>query len=118
MASYPQALALTVLIEAPIYVVSLGPVARAVRGPVLPWHRALMLGILVNLASHPLAFLVVFPLIEQTLDRTAALVIVEVGVLVFEAGLIWLRVPDMTVAVVASSLANVTSLALGALLVT
>ena len=117
MGAYPQAMVVTLAIEVPIYVTTLGPLARAFGGSMLSWSRALVLGGLVNLVSHPLAFVVFFPLLRQLTGRTAALVLVEVGVLVLEAAILarWLK--DGTVALIASSLANVTSLTLGALLV-
>ncbi len=116
MGAYAQALALTLAIEVPIYVIALGPLARAAGGPMLSWSRALVLGVLVNLVSYPLAFLVALPVLRQFTGPTAALGIVEIGVLVLEAAIIgrWLR--DGTVSVMSSSLANVASLALGALL--
>ena len=116
MGAYLQALALTLAIELPVYVAALGLLAPALGWPALSLTRALALGVLVNLVSHPLAFLVVFPLLPQLTGGTAALVVVEIGVLVLEAMIItrWLR--DGTVALVASSLANVTSLTFGALL--
>ena len=117
MGAYPLALLLTLAIEVPIYTTTLGPLTRALGGSVLPWTRALILGVAVNLASHPVAFLVVFPLLRQLMGRTAGLVAVEVGVLLLEAWIIGRWVRNGTVAMTASSLANVTSLTVGALLV-
>lgn len=116
MGAYLIALLLTLGIEVPVYVATLGPVARALGGPVLPWSQAFVLGITVNLVSHPLAFLVVFPLVRQLTGRTAALVLVEIGVLVLEAMIIWRRLPNGATALSASSLANLSSLTVGALL--
>ena len=86
-------------------------------GPILPWPRTLFLGVVVNLVSHPIAFVVIFPLLVQLNGRTAALVLVEVGVLVLEAAIIWCWLRDGTLALVTSSLANISSLTAGALLV-
>ena len=118
MGAYPQALVLTLAIEVPVYVAALGPLARALGGRAPSWQRAVILGALVNLLSHPLAFLVVFPLLRQLAGRTEALAVVEIAVLLLEATLIGRRLGDGTVALIASSLANVTSLTLGALLLT
>lgn len=117
MGAYPQALVLTLAIEVPFYVATLGLLVPALGEAVLSRSRTFVLGALVNLVSHPLAFLAAFPLLDQLTGRTAALVVVEVGVIVLEATIIgrWLR--DLTVALIVSSLANVTSLTLGALLV-
>ena len=117
MGAYPLALLLTLGIEVPVYVATLGPLARALGGRVLPWSQALVLGVTVNLVSHPAAFLVVFPLVRQLTGRTAALVLVEIGVLVLEAVIIRRRLPNGVVALSASSLANLASLTIGALLV-
>lgn len=116
MGGYPQALALTLVIEVPIYAAALGPMARASGGPTLSWPRTLYLGVVANLVSHPIAFLVILPLLVQLTGRTVALVLVEVGVLVLEAAIIgcWLR--NGTLALVTSSLANIASLTAGALL--
>jgi hypothetical protein len=117
MGAYLAALLLTLAIEVPIYTATLGPLTRLLGGSVPPWTRALVLGVAVNLASHPVAFLVVFPVLRHLIGSTAALIAVEVGVIVVEAWIIgrWLR--DGTVALTASSLANVTSLTVGALFV-
>lgn len=116
MGTYPLALLLTLVIEVPIYTATLGPLTRALDGSVVPWTRALVLGVVVNLASHPVAFLVVFPLLRHLIGRTPALAAVEVGVLVFEAWIIGRRIRSGMVGLTSSSLANVTSLAGSALL--
>ena len=117
MGAYALALLLTLGIEVPVYVATLGPPARALRWPVLPWSQALVLGITVNIVSHPVAFLVVFPLLRQLTGRTAALVLVEIGVLVAEAMIIGRRLSNGVMALRASSLANLASLTIGSLLV-
>ncbi len=117
MGAYALALLLTLVIEVPIYTATLGPLTRALCDSVVPWTRAFVLGVAVNLASHPIAFLVIVPLSRQLIGRTAALVAVEVGVLVLEAWIIARRLRDGMVGLTASSLANLTSLTVGALLV-
>lgn len=108
MGAYAAALLLTLAVEVPIYAVLL---AR-----VLPWPRAVAVGVLVNVVSHPPAFLVAFPLAEPLVGETVGLVVVEIGVLVLEAAIVvrWLR--SAPVALAASALANLTSLAVAALL--
>jgi hypothetical protein len=76
-----------------------------------------MTGVVVNVVSHPLAFVVVVPVLRLVLSATAALVVVEVAVVYFEA---WMlvrrdRVRSST-AIMLSAIANVLSLSLGFLL--
>lgn len=117
MWAYVQALALTLVIEVPLYVVVLGPPAGARRGPALAWGRAARFGIAVNLVSHPLAFLVVYPVLRHLTGRTTSLILVEVGVIVLEAALLRRWLHDEQVALIASSVGNVVSLTVGALII-
>jgi hypothetical protein len=111
--AYLRALALTLTIEVPLYVAVLGPPGAALRGPALAWGRACRYGFVVNLVSHPLAFLVAYPLLRHLVGRTVSLILVEVGVIVLEAAMLrrWLR--DEQVALIASALVNVVSLTVG-----
>ena len=117
MGTYSQALLLTLAIEVPIYGVLLGPLARVFGRPLPSRSTGLAAGAVINLVSHPLAFLLVIRLLRPVTGSTVALVVVEVGIIVLEGAIIgrWLRVEN--VGLIASSVANITSLALGALFV-
>ena len=109
---YLVALALTLAIESPLYALGF---AR-VRGTT--WRRGGSTGLRVNLISHPIAFLVAFPLLAPALGARHALVAVEIGVVYLEAALIWRgREGTPVEAVVLSAVANVASLAVGLALI-
>jgi hypothetical protein len=75
------ALGLTVAVELPLYVLGLVALRLA-----HPWH-AVLLGVGVNLLTHPVLWYVLAP------DPTASLIIVaEVVVCLVEAAVIWLVV--------------------------
>lgn len=109
---YAPALALTLALEVPVWAV-LGHVAVAV-----PWARATVIGVAVNVVSHPLLWFVLVPALEATTGSTVvALTVAEVVVGALEAGLAWLatrRAPAVWLAV--SAAANLISLGAGALL--
>jgi hypothetical protein len=102
--SYAAALGLTLLIEVPTY----AGVLRC----------GLTAGAVVNLISHPLAFLIVMPALAQPLGFFPALAVIEAGVWIFESALLrsWLR-RDVDLVSLAALLANTLSLAVGLLLI-
>ncbi len=106
--AYLWALGLTLLIEMPVY-------AGALRGGLsLSARPGLLAGAAVNLVSHPLAFLVVMPVLARPLGFFPALVVVEAGVWVFESALLWLWLRrDLDLVSLAALLANAVSLAVG-----
>jgi hypothetical protein len=108
MSGYAPALLLTLVIEGPCYVVGL--TGRSVGG----WGSAVATAAAVNLISHPLAFLVVHPPLEDAIGSIAALAITESAVVMGEAALLLLRRVPAGVALVASGCANVASLVVGA----
>jgi hypothetical protein len=106
--AYVFALALTLLIEMPVY----ASVLRC--GLSISARRGLAAGATVNLISHPLAFLIVMPALARPLGFFAALVVIEAGVWVLESTLLWrwLR-RDLDLLSLAALLANAASLAVG-----
>lgn len=115
MTAYAVALALTLLIEVPIYGAGL------TRLGALPFRRAITIGVVVNLVSHPLAFLGVFPQLRHPLGDAAALIVVELAVMLGEAwGVWWLAGRGRAIAstgMITAAMANTVSLALGLALV-
>jgi hypothetical protein len=110
--SYAAALGLTLLIEMPTY-------AGILRyGLSIDTRRGLAAGAAVNLISHPLAFLIVMPVLAQPLGFFPALAVIEAGVWIFESALLrsWLR-RDVDLVSLAALLANTLSLAVGLLLI-
>lgn len=107
MIRYAIALALTLAIEVPIYAGVLWWLGRVRTG------RGTRVGVLVNLVSHPLAFLVARPLLRRAMDDTAALTVVEVAVMLGEAWGVWRLTREAPAALVGAALANTASLALG-----
>lgn len=105
---YIVALALTLAVEVPVYALGLAAVGAT------RWPRGSATGLRVNLVSHPLAFLVAFPVLSPALGALRALVAVEIGVVYLEAALVWRggRAGAMG-ALAASCVANVASLAIG-----
>jgi hypothetical protein len=110
---YLGALALTLAIELPAYA---GILRRGLNVSV---RQGLAAGAAINLVSHPLAFLVVMPRIASTLGFFPALAVVEAGVWILEAGLLWVWLRrDADLIGLAALLANALSLAIGLLLIT
>jgi len=107
--NYLEALALTVAIESPIYAAVLARYHRPFASSW--WH-----GVVVNLASHPLAFLVLAPVLEHALHGGPKLAIVEVLVWAGEAAGLRLLGTSAEVAVAASAVTNITSLVIGSAL--
>lgn len=107
MKGYAAAFALTLLVEPPVYAVAL----RVLYG-VRP-RRGYLDGLLANATSHPLTWLVLYPLLG---GGYAAFVAAEAFAVAWEAGLLRLRLGRDTAGLVAVSLvANAVSLGLGAL---
>lgn len=108
------ALALTLAIEVPVWVV-LGHLAAGVS-----WARAIVVGVAVNVVSHPLLWFVLLPALEAATRSTlVALALGELVVWGLEAGMAWFatrRAPVVWLAVSAS--ANLVSLGAGTLLLT
>ena len=109
--SYLAALGLTLVIEMPVY-------AGFLRSELsIGARRGAGVGALVNLASHPIAFLVVMPLLARPLGFFPALVVIEAGVWVAESALLWLWLRrDLDLLGLAALLANTISLTAGLLL--
>jgi hypothetical protein len=111
-ALYLAALALTLAIEAPLYALGFAVVHGS------RWQHGGTTGLRVNLVSHPIAFLIAFPVLAPLLGTMAALVAVEIGVVYLEALLIWRRRESNPMEAVAlSAIANVASLAVGLALI-
>jgi hypothetical protein len=104
---YAIALGLTLAIEVPVYAAVLSRLGHVRIG------RGAQVGVLVNLVSHPLAFLVARPLLRRVMDDTAALAVVEVAVMLGEAWGVWRITRGAPAALVGAALANTASLALG-----
>lgn len=106
MSGYVAALLLTLAVEPPLY-------ALALRlGLGVPPRRGYAEGLLANATSHPLTWLVLFPLTEGSL---AAAALVELFVVAWEAGLLRLRLGrDLPLLVGLSFVVNAVSLGLGA----
>lgn len=107
MSDYLIALGLTLVIEGPVYVVALTRWAARRR------REALLTAIGVNLISHPIAFLALYPILEGPAGGAAALVVTEVSVMIGEAAMLSLRRVPPTVALATSACANMASLVLG-----
>ena len=107
------ALALTLVIEVPIYALLL----RTDLEVSPPW--GFRYGIGVNLVSHPIAFLVVTRILDPTVGVVAAVVIAEIVVAwLGEAALLGLALRrDFGALVAISFVANAISLALGLVVV-
>ena len=110
--TYGEALALTVAVEVPLYVA----VLRAWRPPAGSVRRCVLVALVANLLSHPVAMLVVVPTLRHALSPTASLAVAEIAVLVGEAALVWWRLRQPVAAAVSSAVANLASLSVGFLL--
>jgi hypothetical protein len=122
VSGYVAALAVTVAVETPLYAAGLRRLAASAPAP--PGRRqAAVMGAVVNLASHPLAWLVLWPLAEPRLGALGALAAVEAFVAVGEwAALRWWLGPSSggeraAVLAVLVLVANAASMAAGALIV-
>jgi hypothetical protein len=110
VAIYVIALGLTVAIESPIYGLLLHAIERT------PIRRGIVAGAVVNLISHPIAFLALFPVLFPLVGGLSALVVVEIVAVSIEASLLWpRRGHDPLVLLGVSYLANAASLSLGLL---
>lgn len=111
MTAYLAPLALTVLIETPVYVGILAGIMR------IPVRHALCAALVVNLVSNPLLNTLLLPSLAHVLPSPAALLIAESIVCTLEALLLlaWLR-RSPSVIVAASLIANACSFIAGILL--
>ena len=110
-AVYVAALGLTIAIESPVYGLLLHAIEHT------PIRRGILAGVFVNLVSHPVAFLALFPVLFPVVGGLWALVVVEILAVSMEASLLWLRGRRDPIALVGISyLANAASLSLGLLL--
>lgn len=108
---YLAALGLTLLLEVPVYAVAL----RRALG--YSTEASAVTGTVINLVSHPVAFLVVMPHIVRPLGFWPALTAVEAGVWILESSLLWLWARrDLDLLAAAALAANALSLAVGLLL--
>jgi hypothetical protein len=109
MRGYVAALLFTLVVEPPLW-------AFALRRLGLSWRRGYLAGLLVNASSHPLAWLVLWPLVPHAWRPTGALAVVEAFAVGWEAALLalWLR-RDVAVLAGVSFIVNAVSLGLGAL---
>ena len=110
MTGYALALLLTLAIEVPVQSAVLHHLGE------ISWRRAWRAAAIVNLVSHPLAFLVAVPLLRHPLGETAAILLVEVGVMVGEAWGLSRLTHRTDAALIAAALANSLSLTVGVLL--
>jgi hypothetical protein len=106
VSGYVAALLLTLAVEPPLYALALR------RGIGVRSRRGYAEGLLANATSHPLTWLVLFPLTGRSLAAAAA---VEAFVVAWEAGLLRLRLgSDLPLLVGMSFVVNAVSLGLGA----
>jgi hypothetical protein len=109
VSGYLAAYALTLAVEPPLYALALRLLGDR-------WRRGYGAGLLVNATSHPLTWLVLWPLLSPV-SRAGALVAGEAFAVAWEAG--WLRRAlrhDLLPLVATALAANAVSLGLGALL--
>jgi hypothetical protein len=105
---YLLALALTLLIEVPVYGLMLHAFAGA------RWRDAARQGLVANLISHPTVFLLVTPLLAPRLGRTSALAVAEILAVAIEAAVVQLiRRQDGVVATGTAYVANAVSFCAG-----
>lgn len=116
---YVAALAITVAVETPLYAAGL----RRIGTPPPAWRRAAFAGAAVNLVSHPVGWLVLWPLLEPRVGAFPAFAVLEAVVVVGEWAALcrWLRpLPsgDRRAALLVLALvANAASMAAGVALV-
>lgn len=88
--SYPTALVLTVLFEAPVWAL-FGPVAARSRGaePGVDGRRVLGAGTAASVVTHPLLWFAVLPALEGTIGRSVvALLLAESVIWLSEAAIV------------------------------
>lgn len=107
MTAYAAALMLTLAVEVPLYVIGLTRLTSFAR-----W-RAARVGLVVNAVSHPLAFLIAWPLLRAPLGRAAALAVIEVAVMLGEAWGVRRLAGDTAAALITAAVANSASMAIG-----
>lgn len=106
MTGYLAALLLTLAVEPPLYALALR-LGMGVRP-----RRGYAEGLLANATSHPLTWLVLFPLTDESFAAAAA---VEAFVVAWEAGLLRVRLGrELPLLVGVSFVVNAVSLGLGA----
>lgn len=110
MSGYTLALVLTLAIEVPVQAGILHRLGA------VPWRRACGSATVVNVVSHPLAFLVAYPVLHGPLGDTATILLVEVGVMLGEAAGLWRLTRRPEAALIAAAVANSVSLTVGVLL--
>lgn len=107
------ALAVTVVVETPVYALMLRHGLTS-----LDARRGATAGVIVNLVSHPLAFLVAMPLVAPMFGFLPALIVVEAGVWALEGLLLWAwRRSDPEWLGLTALVANLLSLSIGLVLV-
>lgn len=115
--SYPAALAGTLLVEVPLYSALLPRLAAAPSGgaSALSPRRAAVIGVVVNVVSHPLLWFVLTPVGAWVgAETVVALVVAEVVVWLLEAALVRALTPvPGPAALGVAALANLASLAVG-----
>lgn len=110
MTRYAIALALTLAIEVPVYTWLLWRVGAVAQ------RRGAFVAAVVNLVSHPLAFLVAHPALRHATGETASLVVVELAVMAGEAWAAARLTRRVPAALIAAAAANAASLTIGVLL--
>jgi hypothetical protein len=110
LSPYLSALALTLLVEVPIYAVLLPETLECSR------RKAIIAAGAVNLATHPAAFLLFVPAARHALGWVGAVTLAEVLVWASETLALWLWLRRQIVLLaVATLIANGLSLAIGVL---
>jgi hypothetical protein len=113
LSDYGVALALTLLVEVPVYSALLRAVAGVRR------RDGARLGAAANLVSHPLVFLVATPLLAPRLGLVAALVCAELLAVLIEVVVVrLLRRQDMVALAGTSYVANALSFCAGLVVLT
>lgn len=113
LSDYGAALALTLLVEVPVY----SALLRAVAG--VRWRDGARLGAAANLVSHPLVFLVAAPLLASRLGLVAAVVCAEVLAVFMEIVVVRvLRRQDLVALAGTSYVANALSFCAGLVVLT
>ena len=108
MSGYLAALLLTLLIEPPLYALALR------RALAVPAGRGYAESLLANATSHPLTWLVLYPLVKGW-PPLAAAAVVEAFVVAWEAGLLRVRLGrELPLLVGLSFVVNAASLGIGA----
>lgn len=111
MTGYVPALLVTLAVEPPLYVAAL-----RLLGDPRPWWRGYAAGLLVNVTSHPLTWLVLWPALSGRVPSGVAFVAVEAFAVAWEAALlrVYLR-RDLALLTGVSLVVNALSLGAGAL---